>query len=171
MKCGQSEAQVRKYKKITGKSGRIWLVAIQPNEADNIYVSASPKENTPGYGGFRGFGGATLSFELEDGTTIDLQGLWHSNSGALYNDTGYDIRNKHKTFGVIGLGREYRKGMGQVTITDVIYKDDDWVIGSFGRAKKIAQNLANTLGKQVMCFSKSQGGSSCGVVKPEEQNE
>lgn len=167
MICGSADAEKRVYKKLIGKSGRIWLIAVQDNPADNIYVSANSAENKPGYRGFRGFAGRTLTFELEDGTTLDLQGPWATNSDALFNDTNYDVRDKYLTFGVIGLGRKYEHGMG-VTITDVLYRDKDWVIGEFNRVEKIAQKIANELGKTVMKFSKSRGGSSCGQVSPDK---
>ena len=168
MMSGSADAEKRVYKKLIGKSGRIWLVAIQDNPADNIYVSANTIENNPGYKGFRGFAGRTLTFELEDGSILELQGPWATNSDALLKDTGYDVRDKYLTFGVIGLGRKYENGCGGgVTITDVLYQDEGWTIGEFDRVDKIAQKLANEIGKTVMKFSKSQGGSSCGQVKPE----
>jgi len=111
MQSGRYEAEIRKYKKLIGKSGRIWLVAIQDNPADNIYVSAASAENQPGYKGFRGFAGRTLTFELEDGDILELQGPWATNSDALFKDTGYDIRDKYLTFGVIGLSRKYENGV------------------------------------------------------------
>jgi len=164
MICGSSEAECRVYKKLTGRSGKVWLVAVQDNPADNVYVSGGK--------GSQGFAGRTLEFELEDGSVERLVGPWHTNSGALFADTGYDVRDKHLTFGVIGLGREYKNGSGGgVTITDVIYQDEDWTIGTSDRIEKIAQKLANELGKTVMKFSKSSGGSSCGQVKPEKVRE
>ena len=62
MSCSSYEAEKRRYKKVIGKSGRVWLYAIQDNPADNIYVSGG--ENSDG------FGGRTLSFTLEDGTNV-----------------------------------------------------------------------------------------------------
>ena len=38
MTCGSAEAENRTYKLIVGRTGRRWLVAIQPDEADNTYV-------------------------------------------------------------------------------------------------------------------------------------
>lgn len=164
MICGSAEAEKRAYKKLIGKSGKTWLVAVQDNPADNVYVSGGK--------GSQGFAGRTLEFELEDGSIEKLVGPWHSNSDALFADTGYDVRDKYLTFGVIGLGREHRNGCGGgVTITDVLYQDKDWVLGTFDRVEKIAQKLANELGKTVMKFSKSRGGSSCGQVKPESKPE
>ena len=169
MICGSAEAERRTYKKIVGTSGRIWLVAVQENEADNIYVAANAEENLGGYKGFRGYGGRTLTFTLEDGSTLELQGPWHSNSAALFADTEYDVRDKYLTFGVIGLDRSYGPGPGlnPVTIKDVLYKDECWTLGTFDRIEILAQHYANLLDKPVVRFTKSKGGTSCGFTKPE----
>src|SRR5207245_1156884 len=37
MTCGRSDAQGRRYRKYVTKEGNVWLVADQPNAADNIY--------------------------------------------------------------------------------------------------------------------------------------
>lgn len=147
MTCGQSEAASRKYKKIQGKS-RIWYVAIQENEADNIYVSPDPKENSPGY-----------------------NGPWHSNSSALFADTGYDICDKHLTFGVIArdyghYGQNPKNPYGQGIMIDVIWMDERPTVGKFERVTEIAQDIANKEGKPVICYSRSTGGSSRRQVKP-----
>ncbi len=166
MTCGSAEAEARKYKKIIGKLGKTWLVALQDNPADNVYVSGGPNSD--------GFAGRTLSFELDDGETVQLKGPWHSNSIALFEDAGYDVRNMHLTFGVIGLGREYKKERGccgPVTITGVMYKDKNWTLGAFDRITKMAQVIANELNLTVMCFQKSKGGSSCGLVRPDDSEE
>jgi len=165
MICGQHEAQERKYKKLIGKSGRIWLVAVQDNPADNIYVSADSQENEPGYRGFRGYAGATLKFGLEDGATECLTGPWHTNCKDLFSDTGYDIRDKHLTFGAVSRKRE--KGW----LIDVLYIDKDWTLGAFERIHKIAQEFADKLNCEVYYYQESQGGSSCGPVKPFEKEE
>ena len=160
MICGSAEAERRTYKKIVGTSGRTWLVAVQPNEADNIYVSGG--KNSQGYAG------RTLTFKLENGSTMKLQGPWHSNSAALFADTNYDIRDKYLTFGVIGLDRSYGPGPGlnPVTIKDVLYKDECWTLGTFDRIEVLAQKAANEIGKPVVRFTKSKGGTSCGFTKP-----
>ena len=161
MLYGSAEAEKHTYKKLVDKRGQTWLVAVQPNEGDNIYVSAGTAENRPGYRGFRGFGGQTLTFELESGEKIELQGPWHSNSTALYTATGYDVRDKHKTFGVVA--RKCEDGW----LRDVIYQDGNWEIGVFNRVEMIAQQLANDCGHTLQVYSESQGGSSRGPVEPE----
>ena len=161
MVCGSAEAERRTYKKFVGTSGRTWLVAVQPNEADNIYVSGGKNS--------QGFAGRILAFKLEDGSTLELQGPWHSNSAALFANTGYDIRDKYLTFGVIGLGRSYGPGPGlnPVTIEDVIYKDSEWTLGTFDRIEVLAQHFANLMEKTVVYFVKSKGGTSCGFTESE----
>jgi len=162
MLCGQSEAEERRYKKVIGKSGRIWLYAIQNNPADNIYVSGDKNSN--------GFGGATLSFTLEDGTVEELRAPWHTNSDDLFAHTGIDLRDKYLTFVVIGEGRKtYRTKQGWVDkITEVLYKDDKPTIGKFERGKKLAQSIANNIKQTVYCYTQSQGGSSNSPIVPKE---
>jgi len=98
MRCSSYEAEQRRYKKIIGKDGHIYLYAIQDNPADNIYVSGGKNSD--------GFGGRTLSFTLEDGTVEELRGPWHTNSDDLFVHTGIDLRAKYLTFVVIGKGRK-----------------------------------------------------------------
>jgi hypothetical protein len=160
MICASAEAEERRYKLYTGKSGRRWLVAIQPNEADNVYVEGGPNSN--------GFAGRTLDFTLENGEVISLKGPWHTNADSLFEDTGVDIRDKHLTFTVIGLDRTHTDRGYRTIINDVIYKDKESTIGEYYRGTKIAMQLAKELNKPVMCYSKSEGGSSCGFVYPDQ---
>jgi len=168
MICGQSEAASRKYKKFQGKSGRFWYVSVQENEGDNVYVSPDVRETKPGYRGFQGFGGATIPFELEDGTVDHVRGPWHSNCEALFQDTGYDARDKHLIFGVIArdFGPDPDNPWGQGIMIDVIWMDEKPTVGSFDRVTELAKEIANKEGKPVICYSRSTGGSSRGQVKP-----
>lgn len=162
MICGAADAEKRTYKIYMGKSGRTWLVAIQENQADNIYVSGGKHS--------QGYGGRTLTFHLEPGGgKAALVGPWHSNSGALLADTGIDVTDRYLTFGVIGLGREYGTvGMGlhPITIKDVVLKDTEWTLGTYDRIEVLAQELANELGTSVVYFVKSKGGTHSGFTKP-----
>ena len=156
MISGQGEAAVRTYKEYFGKSGRIWLVAVQDNPADNIYVEGGPNSD--------GFGGATLTFKLEDGREVRLKGPWHSNSNALFEDTGMDIRNQHETEGAIGTDREYIEN--RLIIKNCLYVDKGAVVGEFDRLGKLAQAFADDMRIPVVCYSASRGGSSCGFKWP-----
>ena len=159
MICASAEAEQRKYRKINGKHGSIWLVAVQDNPASNIYYWSPGKSD--------GFAGRTLRFELEDGSHLDLQGPWHSNAEDLFTTTGVDVRDKYLTFGIIAKSSEHKtiKNPGYlnsyVTVfKDVLYQDKDWTVGYFDRIEDMAQNMANELGKKVVFYSQSQCGST-----------
>ncbi len=112
-----------------------------------------------------GFGGATLTFNTADGP-IPIQGPWHSNTNALFERTGVDLRDKHLTYGVIGTGRESTPTHNTV-ITGVVHADPkEGVLGTFDRIKEKAQQLANEHEQPFYYYSKSRGGSSCGPVYP-----
>jgi hypothetical protein len=158
MVCGSAEAESRRYHKYVGKSGKIWLVADQPDAAANVYVEGGPNSD--------GFGGRTLTFTLVDGTELKLKGPWHANSDSLFQDTGIDVRDKHYTFVVIIRGRESGKQYESIMM-DVLYKDDEPQLGSFHRGDLLAREWAQGLGAPVFLYSQSSGGSSCGQVKPD----
>ena len=165
MISGIGEALERIYQKHIGKSGRTWMVAIQDNPGDNVYVSADPSDGyLAGYRGFRGFGGATLQFKLEDGTIEELQAPWHSNADALFDDTGIDARDRYETFVVVSKRREFIDY--QTVMADVLYIDEKPQCGVFDRGDGIAKKFADELGKPVFLYSESRGGSSCGAVYP-----
>lgn len=156
------------YHVYVGKSGKRWLVPTNiPNPADHIIVEGGPKSD--------GYGGATLTFKLDDGTTLDLTGPWHSNSNALLNDTGLDIRHKHRgTVGVaLGLRRD-PAGHGTrnfyPTYTDLVYLEED-TVGRFAGdvLNKVGQEIANDLGETVYGFSQSTGGGSCKAFQPKNK--
>lgn len=154
MICGPYEAEKRRYKKYIGKSGRIFLVAIQEDSASNIYVFHPLDHNS------EGFGGRTLEFKLENDSIVKAKGPWHTNPDDLYNETGVDIRDKHFTRTVVGLGRD----LGG--ITDVIYCESKPILGEFNRGNKITQGLADKLDTVVYYYIITSGGSSNGPVKP-----
>lgn len=163
-KSGFTEVAARTFKRFNGTSNKIWLVADQPNAADNIYVWSPCGEG--------GFGGSELSFVLTDGSILKLKGPWHSNSNSFLRDTGIDITDKHYTYGVISLEKEYPKNVGNFNdwnplMKDVLYKDTQFTLGKFERIEKLAQEMANKLGKIVHYYSESMGGSSCGQKNPE----
>lgn len=159
MTCGSAEAESRKYRRIEGSRGCVWLVAIQPNAGDNVYFH-DPKDTKSD-----GFAGRTLQFPLEDGTVYSAKGPWHTNCDALFKDTGVDIRNQHQTFVVLAKERDY-KNMRSI-MKDVVYMDDAPVIGDFDRWKELAKQHPEA----VYYYSKSSGGSSCGMIRRREDEE
>ena len=157
MRPAQRDAQIRKYRMFVGKSGRRWMVGAQPAEADNIYVE--------GGRGSKGFGGATLKFELEDGEIIALTGPWKTGADGLLKDTGYDATDKYTSRGIIALEREYDWKQGDL-YKGVLYVDERPVIGTFDRVKELAQKFANDLGKNVYYAVVTYGGGSSSRVEP-----
>jgi len=154
-------AEERTYRKVVGKTGRTWLVSTDSmeGEADHIYVEGSPKDYP------RGFGGDTLKFRLVDGSVKVLTGPWQSNSEALFADTDIDVRDKHRTFVVVGERWEF-EGVTR-TIKNVLYIDRPGsVIGRFDRGDEIAQNVADRCQRPVVLYSRSSGGSSSKTVNP-----
>jgi len=158
MKSAQAEAQALRYEMFLGKSGRRWLVAVQPNRADNIYVE--------GKSGSDGFGGATLTFPLQDGEQIALTGPWKASARSLFADTGLDIRDKFLTIGIVARERESRGYLQACTYRGVLHRDTDWVLGLFDRVDRIAQWWADALGRPVYYGMLSQGGGCHGKIEP-----
>lgn len=158
MTCGSYEAEVRRYHKYDGKLGT-WLVADQPNAGDNIYFcNFDPKS--------QGFAGRNLHFTLVDGTEIVLPAPWHSNSQALFDDTGVGVRDRCLTFVVIA---KERVPSGRQTIyRGVVYADKEPQVGYFNRGETLAKRLTNQLGVMLYCYSESQGGSSSSPIYPKE---
>lgn len=56
MVCGSYEAEKRIYKMLVGKLGKRWLIAIQENSADNVYIEGGKSSD--------GFAGRTLNFYI-----------------------------------------------------------------------------------------------------------
>jgi len=158
---GRDEVKKRVYRKVETEA-KIWYIPIQDNAADDLHVFIKNKGGK--IGSFEGYGGATLNFLLEDGTTDAVKGPWHSNSLSLFNDTGIDLRNNTITIGAIGKDRTFE---GNTTfLEDVLYEDTDWVLGSFNRIKDMAQEFADKLGIKVWYYSQSTGGSSTCWLDP-----
>lgn len=158
MICASAEAESRKYHKYIGKSGRIWLAADQEDAAANVYVEGGPNSD--------GFAGRTLTFQLTDSSEIKLKGPWHTNSQALFEDTGVDVRDKYYTYIVISKDRKYGEHYESIMV-DVLYRDEAPQLGSFHRGDVLAREWAREIGVPVYCYSQSKGGSSCGQVKPD----
>jgi hypothetical protein len=163
MISASGEAEDRRYKVLTGKSGKRWLIAIQPNEGDNVYMEGDP--------GSDGFGGRTISFPLEDGTVLELKGPWKTTSG-LYHDTGYDVSGKFLTMGVVALEHmsvwNPRSYWSVDWYRGIIHRDTDWVISSWDRIDRIAQAYADEHQCNVFRCTITYGGSSTSRLEPKK---
>lgn len=156
MFCGQGEAVERKYYRYVGKSGNTWLVADQENAAENVYVTDSPRNN-----GKQGFGGATLRMPLIEGGEFALVGGWHSNSDALFADTGIDVRDKYRTFVLLAMKRETTDdGTYRSIFREIVYRDTAPTLGRYDRYKEIMAAHPEA----DYYYMTSHGGSSSGMT-------
>lgn len=156
MFSGQGEAVRQKYHKYIGKSGNTWLVADSEWAAENVYVTDSPKNN-----GTQGFGGAVLKMPLVNGEIFELKGGWHTNSDALFSDTGIDIRNKYRTFVVLAKERfSLDDGTWRIGFKGILYKDKEPTLGHFNRYKDLIKQYPEA----KYYYSSSRGGSSSGSI-------
>lgn len=163
MICGSAEAEARTYRLIAPEKGPRWVVAVQGNPADNIYKDGGK--------GSDGFAGRTLTFPLEDGTSVSFIGPWKCGADALYEATGVDVRNQYLTLGIIALRRENGIDTGRVRTSyhnfyDVLHVDADWSIGAYNRIDCMAQDFADTLGVKVWFSTVSKGGGHASWKDP-----
>lgn len=162
MYSGSAIAQEATYKVVKGSGKNIWLVPTN-NDPSLIHVDMQ-NPNSDGYGG------RVLRFPLEDGMVHEAKGPWNSNADALYRETGIDLRDKHKTYGIIAFGRENSDGPHWMIhdYIDVVHLDSEPTLGEFGRIEKMAQKIANESGRRVFYQVKTAGGGSAGSKDPQE---
>lgn len=164
MISASGDAERRAFKLLHGKSGKRWVVAAQSNAADNIYVDGGP--------GSKGMAGRTLTFRLENGETVDLQGPWKTGADGLYKDTGFDARETYTSQGIIARhivhGVDLRRPDFYV---GVLHHDEAARIGAFDRIEKMAQRFANEIGEPVHFAVVTHGGGHAGKTEPETQKD
>jgi hypothetical protein len=159
MFSGAAEATKFVYRKIVDSKGHVWLYPSNSDTPAEQVHYHDPKDLRSD-----GYGGSTLHFVLEDGTTYAAKGPWHSSADGMFEATGIDIRNTHRTYGCVAKKRVYKGNVHEYH--DVLHADTEPVIGEFDRLKKIAQKWADELGHPVACYSQSKGGSSSGWEIP-----
>ena len=160
MFSGQAAAAKFVYRKLVDAKGRVWLYPVNtdtPGEQVHVHDPRDLKSD--------GYGGATLQFALEDGSVYAAKGPWHTNTGALFEATGVDLRNTHRTYGCVARIRVYKNHITE--FHGILHADKVPVIGAFNRLKDIAQTWADQLKHPVACYSESKGGTSSGWEIPE----
>ena len=166
MICGSAEAESRPgYTMVTDGKGCVWMYSLSDrNPGETVYMHDPDDEHSDG------FGGRVITFRIGKCAEYRAKGPWHSNSDALFNATGVDIRDKHLTFAVVAMERTREGPPGYDTVLEkLLYIDTAPQLGEFNRGQSIAQMYADDLGKQVFYYSESSGGSSCGPVYPKGQ--
>jgi len=165
MFSGAAEAAKFLYRKIVDAKGHVWLYPVNSETpAEQVHFHAPEDKNSQGYGG------STLHFELEDGTIYAAKGPWHANADSMFEATGIDIRETHRTFGCVAKHREYKSKPGSyagvTTFRGLLHADKEPVIGKFSRIHDLAKEWADKLGHPVAYYSESKGGSSSGYEVP-----
>jgi hypothetical protein len=148
------------HQKLTGKSGAIWIIPASGRfRASDIHCRDSKREHSEGYYG------STLTWTLEDGSTCSLQGPWHSNAGALYEDTGVDLRECHQTWCAVSKDVRFMRN-GAIELIDPIYADEEVQESNFDRGDQIGQRIADERREPVYLVRESDGGGCYGWVCP-----
>lgn len=176
MESGQAKAVEPIYHLITSESkdGCAWLMSVNfPNIADHLITQGGTlrifnQEKKLLFEDIRpysdGFGGATLTFNLDDGCTCTIQGAWHSNPESFLRATGIDVRNKHLIkLSIVGLDRGVIDGRQH--IIDVCFLAVE-KIDHFNYTTRIAQEYADRLARPVIYYQQTDGGSQSGPIYP-----
>jgi len=112
--------------------------------------------------------GRTLTFPLEDGTTVDFIGPWKTGAEGLRKDTGYDATKMYTSQGIISLYREnamkYNDGHFYI---GVLHHDPTAVIGPFDRIEEMAQSYANKFQRKIWYAVVTSGGGTGSWCDPE----
>ena len=148
------------YKQLIGKDGRTWLVGNTHNAADHIYADGGK--------GSEGFGGRTLEFDIDDGSTLSLIGPWKSNSDHLFAETGHDVRHLHLSMGIISLHQEpfnYHTGF----YINVLHRDHGFEIGPFDRIEQLALGYAAAYRHPTYFAVRTLGGGMARHIEMTEE--
>lgn len=150
------------YRRVFDKSGTAWFYKPGKFAATTIYKDGGK--------GSQGFGGSVFTFKLEDGTEVESIGPWLSNSEALYERTGVDIRHQYMTKISISRDVEYPPGhnYGRPRMLDVVHHEEDWVESTYERPIELAQKLANELNERLYYYIETFGGSRAGWIEPKK---
>lgn len=154
------------YRKVDSPDGSFWLVPVNiPNVADFVHFAPKPADQKTS----QGYGGSTLTFNLDDGSSIKVKGPWHGNAESLFEHTGVDVRDKHYTRVAVGLTRVGWPECNSVcgAVEDIVYSEPEPVLGLFTRDKDIARTFAKDLGQTVYVIMASSGGGSSYEQKPD----
>ena len=145
------------YHMVVGVSKNAWFYPTGiDNPGDQILVTDDPNWEHCG----EGFGGATLTLQLDTGGVFLLRGGWHSNGEAMLRDTGIDLTHKHLTHGCIMELDE-----------TVVHQDGGWVLGDFNRIENMAMEMVEKSGVPLLVEYQSMGGGGSYTVYPENKEE
>lgn len=136
------------------RPGYYWFVKSGVQNQANYIFWGSPNTTKS-----EGMGGRIIPFKCTDGQVIDIQGPWWSNVDAFFESTGIDIRDKFYTFVVISRRRSYN-GL-HYTMEDVVYKDDEHVLGDYDRWKQVLRDVFSVIDDEKLFVYHASFGGSC----------
>lgn len=172
MISASGDSQSREWLHIKGRTLE-WLVL--PNREADFMLQWHDTKGTS-----RGFAGRTLTLKVigelhpiegewqtklfDEPKTFEWQGPWSSNTDALFKDTGYDIRNRIRTWGCLSLARDWAtNSSNQAIMKNLIYFDPEPQYGTYSRIVDMAKAKAKELRRPIYFYMTSYGGSSSGV--------
>lgn len=158
MVSAMAETEAVRYHLHVGKSRRRWLVGDQPNAADQVWVD--------GGRGSQGCGGATLKFHLVDGSEVEFIGPWKTGAGALFEDTGVDVRSKCLVRAVIALDREITPYPKPYRFSRVLHFDTQPVVRDYWWTGNEAKRLADVHQSRVWFSQVTPGGGVHSYADP-----
>ncbi len=164
-RSGQAEAAAGRYVKHIGKSGRTWLVGNGDDPTEEIFCTAFADPNRVG----EGFGGATIPMTLTDGSTFLLKGGFHAAPIYLYEDTGIDLRELHRSKLIIAREADLLPDPATwAVLKDVVYQETEWVVGGTKRWQAVGQEWADRLGVGLHVYQSTsmQDRGSVFYVRP-----
>lgn len=143
----------KEYRVFRGEE-RIWIVAAGPDCAGNVYCTSGldPHDSRRA-----GFGGKQVTLPLVGGGRFRFYG-WHSNADDLLEETGVDVTDCYATQGWYALGYDIDKGYDQKGLIDILWWEEKPIIGTFDRAERVAQSLANSHNTTIHGWVESPGG-------------
>lgn len=160
-----------KYRKYDLPDGGVYLAGIDKKGnicTHSLYYRANPKTEKHS----EGFGGSILTFDLEDGSDIKLQGPWNSNSDHFFQSTGVDVRRNIPTVVWLTQKRDVLSSR-DVEESDVLYREDEPVFGSFYRELRVAEKYFEDHPEvEKLCITRwSSGGGSGSCTNRERLKE
>jgi hypothetical protein len=128
------------------------------NPAEHVYSVSD--EYDP-----RGFGGSPVTFKMEDGSEYISRGTWYCAASYLPKEIYEEIKATYLTRCVISHKPIVTKSFGSQVLmieddSDIIFMDDEWVLGEFDRGVQVAVEYAHKLSKDVYYWSLNTSGSS-----------
>lgn len=139
-----------------------------PNAADEVLIDTHEPNS-------RGFGGRTFTLETTEDTIDSVQGPWH---GMCPYEVA-PITELHRTKVTIlrhatnipyseweDISEDDSLGIRFRMRGEIVYDEQEWVLGHFSRGDRIAQQLSNLWQEELWLHVETDGGSHSYTVKP-----